>query len=170
MARQGRHKVVLNMPPRNVRSAGRVWPRSMRGRWGGEVEDGADAVRNERAGQVPDGPVRGLPAGAVSRDDHLGRQPSGARTVSAMTLDACGEQPDAGPVKLGAAAGHRRGAFDQPRVPGGGQRSEIDLVASLLAVAGRTSRGAPGRAVACRPELVSAARHGGLTGMRNASG
>jgi hypothetical protein len=32
------------------------------------------------------------------------------------------------------AAGHRRGTFGQPRVPGGGQRSEIDLVAWLLSL------------------------------------
>jgi len=67
--RYGR-KVVLNVPRRNVRSAGRVRPRSIRDRWDGEVEGGAN----------------------------------------------------------------------QPRVPGGGQRGEIDLVVSLLsivAVAGR---------------------------------
>ena len=126
----------VDMPRRNVGSTGRVWPRSMPGRWGGEVEGGADAVFGERAGQVPDGRVRGLPAGAVSRNDHLGPEPSGARTVSAMTLDACSEQPDAGPVKLGAAAGHRRGAFDQPRVPGGGRRSE-NRSRGVISVRGR---------------------------------
>ena len=39
---------------------------------GGEVEGGADAVLDERAGQVAGDGVGGLPAGAVSGDDDLG--------------------------------------------------------------------------------------------------
>ena len=39
---------------------------------GGEVEGGADAVLDERAGQAAGDRVGGLPAGAVGGDDHLG--------------------------------------------------------------------------------------------------
>ena len=83
--RYGR-KVVLNLPRRNVAARAVPGRGPIRDRSGGEVESGADAVLDERAGQMADGRVRGLPAGAVSRDDHLGREPFGARTVSGMTL------------------------------------------------------------------------------------
>jgi hypothetical protein len=39
---------------------------------GSQIEGGADAVLDERAGQVAGDRMGGLPAGAVGRDDHIG--------------------------------------------------------------------------------------------------
>ena len=55
-------------------------------RWKGS----ADAVPEERAGQAAGDHVGGLPAGAVSRNDHLGASCSRALTVSPMTCSKTG--------------------------------------------------------------------------------
>jgi len=52
-----------------------VLPRSLRGGCAGEVEGGADAVLDERAGQAAGDRVGGLPAGAVGGDDQVGDEP-----------------------------------------------------------------------------------------------
>src|SRR5262249_36785971 len=104
-------------------------------------ERGADAVLDERAGQVAEGRVRGLPAGAVSRDDHLGREPSGARTVSAMTLTRAMDSwmPGRWNLESQQVIGAAHSINPECRAAGS---SEIDLVASLLSLQWR-GRGRP---------------------------
>lgn len=63
----------------------RALPRSLRGRCGGEVKGGADAVLDKRAGQLPGDRVGGLPAGAAGGMITSGASCPSARTVSTMT-------------------------------------------------------------------------------------
>ena len=58
------------MPESSQRGA--VPCHGLRDRYGAEVEGGAYAVLDERAGQVPRDRVGGFPAGAVGGDDHVG--------------------------------------------------------------------------------------------------